>query len=265
MTSMKPTPFIHLIADYGTGDLAFSEVIQRLHRELPQAHILPTSVPAFSTIATGFVLAQLALNDPTPGMAIYSNTAPRKDDDQKRDKNAGEHLMFAQLDNGVQLTAVNAQFAFSFLKPHLKDFRPVKVANQGSQFRSRDFYPQAFAKIIQGETSLLGETMSLDSIPDIPKNRLMFVDGYGNIKTTIRQSDVPYAPGEKIRIKIADNTRTALYSDGIFAVKAGDLVFAPGSSGGKDRFMEISLRGSNAHQLFFEPHVESPIHFETLD
>ncbi len=46
--------FIQLVADYGVGDPAFSEVIQRLKSHLPIVEVNPTSVPAFSTLATGF-------------------------------------------------------------------------------------------------------------------------------------------------------------------------------------------------------------------
>jgi S-adenosylmethionine hydrolase len=263
---MNSSTFLHLITDYGTGDLAFAEVIQRLKFYLPNSYILPTSVPAFSTIATGFVIAQLALNEAPENLFIYSNTAPRKDDKKKRTNNAGEKLSFAKLDNGIEIVAVNAQYAFSFVKPHIKSFHLITIPNHGSQFRSRDFYPEAVAGIIQGKyDKYLGDSIDIATIPEIPTNKIVYIDGYGNIKTTIRSSQVPYSPGEKIRITIDNHVRTAVYSDGIFAVKYGDLVFAPGSSGGKDRFMEISLRGSSAKRLFFDPVVESDINFERFE
>ena len=52
---------VSLIADYGTGDPAFIEVTQRLLMMLPQAQIHSLSVPPFSTLATGFWIAQLGL------------------------------------------------------------------------------------------------------------------------------------------------------------------------------------------------------------
>ena len=36
---------VHIIADYGYGDLAFAEVVQRLKRHLPDAEPLLTPVP----------------------------------------------------------------------------------------------------------------------------------------------------------------------------------------------------------------------------
>jgi hypothetical protein len=53
--------FINLIADYGTGDPAFSEVAQRLQMMLLQARTNLLSVLPFSTLATGFWIAQLSL------------------------------------------------------------------------------------------------------------------------------------------------------------------------------------------------------------
>ena len=42
---------VHLIADYGQGDLAFAEVVQRLKCYLPDAEPVLTPVPPFSTLA----------------------------------------------------------------------------------------------------------------------------------------------------------------------------------------------------------------------
>jgi len=257
---------IHLIADYGqVGDLAFAEVYQRLQGLNPEDTILPVSVPAFSTLTTGFLLGQLALNDPTDGMVIYSNTAPRRDDTEKRHENVGEPFAYAKLNNGVTICAVHAKYAFSFVKDQLEEFGMVNVANKGSQFRSRDFYPASATAIFNGDKSAFGEKLDLSHIPEVPKNQILYIDGYGNIKTTIRQSEVEFFPGEKIRININGNVRTGVYADGNFEVKTGDLAFAPGSSGGSDRFMEIFLRGGSAKEMFFDPRVESDIMLERFE
>jgi len=46
----EPGMLIHIIADYGHGDLAFAEVVQRLKLHLPEAEPFLTPVPAFSTL-----------------------------------------------------------------------------------------------------------------------------------------------------------------------------------------------------------------------
>jgi hypothetical protein len=216
-------------------------------------------------LATGFVIAQLALNQPAANMYIYSNTAPRKDDTEKRHENVGEPFAYALLDNGVEVAAVHAGYAFSFLRPNIKEFKVLNVENKGSQFRSRDFYPEAFARVVKKDANVFGEKLKLTDILEIPKNKIIYVDGYGNIKTSIRQSEVRFKSGEKIRISVNGNVRTGVYADANFEVKTGDLAFAPGSSGGNNRFMEIFLRGSQANKLFFDPPIESEISFERFE
>ena len=44
---------VHIIADYGFGDLAFAEVVQRIKLHLPDAQAILTPVPAFATLAAG--------------------------------------------------------------------------------------------------------------------------------------------------------------------------------------------------------------------
>ena len=51
---------VHIVADYGQGDLAFAEVVQRLKLHLPDAEPVLTPVPPFCTLAAGFCIAQLA-------------------------------------------------------------------------------------------------------------------------------------------------------------------------------------------------------------
>lgn len=49
-----------VVADYGTGDLAFAEVRQRLALLLPEADVTAIAVPPFDTVSAGFCVAQLA-------------------------------------------------------------------------------------------------------------------------------------------------------------------------------------------------------------
>src|SRR3954465_13126120 len=81
---------VHIIADYGpVGDLAFAEVVQRIKLHLPDAEPVLTPVPPFSTLAAGFCVAQLGLNEAPAGTLIYHNVAPRADDEEVRVGNAG--------------------------------------------------------------------------------------------------------------------------------------------------------------------------------
>jgi len=254
---MTKATTIHIIADYGVGDPSFGEVIQKFHRLSPGITCIPTSVPAFSTIATGFWTTQYALVNPIPDMMIFTNTAPRKDNKEKRVSNEGEGLIYAVLTNGVRVIGVNSGYCFSFIKPYIKTIHQVNVANKGSQFRSRDFYPDAVVGIARKEKKWIGNAIPVTSIPDVPSSRIAWIDGYGNMKTTIRKSEVHMTPGQPVIVTIDDMKRTAFFTDGSFSVREGELAFAPGSSGGDDRFMELFLRGLSAWVEFGKPHIET--------
>lgn len=261
---MKPL-FIQLIADYGVGDGAFGEVTQKLMGlTSSNAIVYQTSVPAFSTVATGFWTAQYGLMNPVLDGIIYTNTAPRKDTKVSRDRNEGEKLVYAKLKNGMRIVGVNAGYCFSFVKNEIAEFNEIVVANKGSQFRSRDFYPEAVVGIANGDTKFIGEKMDISSIPDVPSSSIAWIDGYGNIKTTMRLSQAKFASGQTILVNLNGIKRTAYFTDGTFSVNEGELAFAPGSSGGEDRFMEIFLRGLSAAKEFGKPKVEQEFTVEAV-
>src|SRR5919112_2546471 len=83
---------VTVVADYGTGDLAFAEVRQRLALLLPEADVAAIPVPPFDTVSAGFCVAQLAFGEGPPDRVIYANVAPRQDEDEPREDNAGERL-----------------------------------------------------------------------------------------------------------------------------------------------------------------------------
>ena len=258
--------FVNLIADYGTGDPAFTEVTQRLLAALPASQIYPLSVPPFSTLATGFWIAQLSLNPGPQERLVYHNCAPRQDDKQGRRDNEGEGLTYALLSNGVQVVGVNAGYTLSFIKHHAKVLHMVKVSRGGSQFRSRDVFPSAAAAIVNGDHSLLGEVLHPDQIPDAPQDRVAWTDGYGNIKTSIPAHTISLQPETKVVIRVGDVVSDAVYSDGSFRVSEGTLAFAPGSSGWQAadggeplRWMELFLRGGSAWERFGRPRVNQVV------
>jgi hypothetical protein len=261
MTETTPI-FVHIIADYGpVSDMAFAEVRQALRYEMRDkiAHMESSSVPAFDTIATGFKLAQLAINDRLGGRQFYYvNTAPRRDTNKARENNEGEGLVYAKLKNGVEIVAVNSGYSLSFIKEHAQMLRVINCSAEGSQFRSRDVFPAAFGLIVHGDYSQLG-TNILDSIPEAPENAIAYVDGYGNIKTTIDVKKIEASKGKSVTIIINGQSHDARISDGIFQSVEGDLVMSAGSSGWMHtdstrlQFVEISLRGSSAAAKFNLP------------
>jgi hypothetical protein len=256
---------VHIIADYGAGDLAFAEVVQRLKLHLPDAEPILMPVPAFATVAAGFCIAQLGLHAAPPGTLIYHNVAPREDDPAVRTANEGERLAFAKLPTGVRVVGVNAGYAFSFIKDAAEELRWVTTPAEGSQFRSRDLFPQAAAAIALGRTEMLGDDIDKHSVPEPPLSVVAYVDGYGNIKTTIPYQAGTVAPGRRVQVEINHRQHDAVVSDGAFAVPDGQLAFAPGSSGwrggdGKPvQWIEIFFRGGNAWELFACPPIGAQV------
>ena len=252
---------VHIIADYGYGDLAFAEVVQRLKRHLPDAEPLLTPVPPFATLAAGFCIAQLGLNDAPAGTLIYHNVAPRADDAEPRADNAGERLAFARLRTGVRVIGVNAGYAFAFVREEAEELRWAAVADAGSQFRSRDLFPSLAGAIALGHPEALADVIPLTAIPEVPPNCIAYIDGYGNLKTTIPQGALGAPPGTVLRVRIGRVERDAVLSQDSFAVEPGQLACAPGSSGWRDatgterRWMEIFLRGGNAWEAFGRPPI----------
>lgn len=237
-------PFLHIVADYGTQDPSFGEVLQRLHGGIfdLQPTIFTTSVAFSDTMAGGFWIYQYALGKSKGPLFIYGNIAPRRVQRTAMKNNSGEGLKYAKLANGTEIVAVNSEYVFSFVKPYMQDFKEINVSNQGTQFRSRDNYPTILSSIMHGKYESLAENLSTSLIPDVPKNRVAWTDGCGNIKTTIRKSQVPFPVGTKVRIELNGVMWSGIVADGTFSVNHGELAFSPGSSGYEDPFMEIFLR-----------------------
>lgn len=252
---------VHLIADYGHGDLAFAEVRQRLATLLPTAEVFATPVPAFDTISAGFCAAQLALGDQPGERIIYTNVAPRADRRDPRPGNQGERLVAAVCTNGVLVVGVNSQHSFSFVRAEAS-VHHVDVGDAGSQFRSRDLFPAVVARLARGDHDLLGEELDAALIPPPPEHAVAYVDGYGNLKTT--WTEAPAEIGQQVEVAVNGASAAATVSDGAFAVGEGEMSFAPGSSGwdgtgGGRRFYELLLRGASASDRLGRPRAGDPV------
>lgn len=259
---------IHLIADFGPQDLAFAEVTQRLLRLLPGATVVSTPVPAFATLAAGFVAAQLAAAEAPDGTLVFVNVAPRRDDASPRRDNDGERLLWAVLPSGVQVVGVDAGEAFSFLAEVASEIRPLRWPTAGSQFRSRDLFPEAIARVLAGEPEMLGPAIDPAELPAVPEGRVAYVDGFGNVKTTWRWGALPAGlkVGDVLRVEVGETGRPGRLVEGSFAVAEGELAVAPGSSGylgaaGTEptRWVELFLRGGNAAEALGGPRPGDPV------
>lgn len=265
---------VYLIADYGDlHDLAFAEVIQKLYAELDgqDAHIKAFSVPAFDTVATGFALAQTAINSKLGKKhKFYVNTAPRKDDLAPRVKNSGEGLAYARLFNGVEIVAVNSGYSLSFIKEAAEEIRLIHCATDGSQFRSRDIFPPSFGLIAKGDYSQLGEDIR-DAVPEFPQGVVCYTDGYGNMKCSIDPETLNPLKGHDVTLDINGRHQVARVAEGIFGVADGQFCFSAGSAGwtlpnGKKRsFSEVVQRGGNAAKMFGKPPGGIPVEWRDIE
>ena len=248
-----------VVADYGVGDLAFAEVRQRLALLLPEAEVTAIPVPPFDTVSAGFCLAQLAFGAGPADRVLYANVAPRQDEDEAREDNAGERLVAARLPSGVLVVGVAAGASMSFLADEGVPLHAVRVADAGSQFRSRDVFPDALAALVRGEDDMLGDPIT---VGPAPVRSVVYTDGYGNLKTS--WYDAPADVGTRLRLRIGDVEQDVIVSDGVFAVPAGEISFAPGSSGwphgdGRRSSYEIFARGRDAAELFGGPAAGTPV------
>lgn len=245
--------FVHLIADYGASDPAFSEVVHRLKAEDPSVSVQTTEVPPLSTVATGFWIEQLGLHNPSfDDLLVYSNTAPRTEDTTPHRAGEGGQLCYLELENGVPVVAVDAGYNLSFIRDAVREFREVDTPATTSQFRSRDVFPKRVIEIANGNMDSLGADRSPQEIPSKPGQTVCHVDGYGNIKTSTPSSTVD-ADGDEITIRIDAETRDVVVRDAVPEVEEGTLAMIPGSAGGTDPYEEILLRGGSAAMEFDQP------------
>lgn len=249
---------INIIADYGgrrAPDHAFNEVRSTLRGQLTddqnaRVDIDTQPVHKYATIETGFWIAQIGLYNAHPRLLIFSNTAPRGEDEATRNDGVTwqgdekQPLVYAELDNGIPVFAVHAGYNLSFIKERARRIVRVNVQNTGTQFRSRDIYTQAVAAYITGDTSIISdEPIDPETIPDVPENRVATTDGYENLKTTIRKTRVPQEVLRSPFVEVIFNGRRnfALNTlvDGVKGTK-GQLCVNAGSSGDKeDPYVEI--------------------------
>ena len=239
---------LHVICDYAPNGLEFAEISNMLQYHLVNPHgvrIHPTSVPSLDTMAVGFVTAQVALAPHKGKRFIYGNAAPRRETSAAMTKNIDHGIKYARLDNGVEIVNVYSEFAFGFVKEHIVEFRDIDCPDAGSQFRSRDFFPERVARLIDGDRSVLTRELDVKDISTIPNNLTAWTDGFGNIKTTMRHSDV-----KKMKLKVGDKVQVILngvsmlgvIAKGGFTVPRGVLAVNTGSSGYDDPFVEFFLR-----------------------
>lgn len=261
---------VQIIADYAPGDLAFAEMVSQLTKHTPpNTRWHTTTVESFNTVATGFLVAQLGL---VSGMKdhifVYANCAPRQDDLIARENNEGEGLLYGISKTGVPMLVVNSGFSLSFVKEHLSELWQLETPRAGSQFRSRDIFPEYVGRFLKGDRGALVKQLDpQEVVPDPPESRIAYVDSFGNLKTTMRKGcDTldSLEEGQRVEITVNGIARVATVAGGSFQVSQGDIAFAPGSSGYDRPFWEIFQRGGSAWLTYGNPRSGAPIECRPL-
>lgn len=236
------------MCDYASDGLEFAEIVTRLRDQLSDPNsvmIHQTATPPLDTIAVGFVTAQLALAPGQQRTVIFGNSAPRRDRHDEAAENRGRGLQYVRLSNGVEIITVSSEFALGFVREDVVEYREVDCPDAGSQFRSRDFFPQRVAAVVNGDRSVLGEELDPATIDRVPSDLVAWTDGFGNIKTSMRRSHLSaagYATGDRVLVTLNGVTLAGVVAVGGFTVERGVLAVSAGSSGYADPFVELFLR-----------------------
>jgi hypothetical protein len=251
-------------------------------------------VAPFNTVETGYMLARRALNplSPSARQVFFVNTAPRMDDPGARRTNQGEGFVRAELRNGKQVFAVNSGHTLSFVKPEIRRLNRLNVPDSADdipllvealraahaaaggagqigagQFRSGYVYPIVVARALSGDDAplapafdaLVGHELDPAAIPDLPDDRVVFRDGYGNFKTSIRPEALAGHFDGLAVVACQGAEIVAHVKPAIFDVPLHHFSLAPGSTilaysdGSRRQFVELVLRGGHAAKAFPEP------------
>ncbi len=239
-----------VIADYCSDTLVTQELRSAIEGYLKDPSGVNLSfVASFpSTIHTAYLLNQVITTEERYGRphetVIFVNTDPRLERHEKADHAEGSRGLIIKLKSGLIVTGPNAGYCFSLIIDKIERIYTYSGLEKGSQFRSRDNYPPLLANLMDYlEEDLDLQEASESLIPNYSKHHVGHIDNYGNLKTTIAQSQLKgkFEYGDNIEITISGARQNAKYVDNLFGGSVGELVIYPGSSGNpEDRFLEIS-------------------------
>jgi hypothetical protein len=240
-----------VVADWASDSLTTQEVRTTVEGFLQApAHAEMSFVcTTTSTIHTSFLLAQLVEIEERYGRPLdtvfFQNTDPRLDTTNPVEKTKGAELLIIRLKSGIHLLGPNAGYDFSMIKDKIEVVYKYPGLDTGSQFRSRDLYSRVTAHLMDSlEDELELEETHSNLIPQLDEMYIGHIDPYGNIKTTIKETQLKgkYSYEDMITLDIHGQSMEAHYVTNLFAGDPDELVIYPGASGVKDDpFMEIAI------------------------
>tara|TARA_R110002095_G_scaffold130981_4_gene113795 strand:+ start:1229 stop:2371 length:1143 start_codon:yes stop_codon:yes gene_type:complete len=283
------------ISDNGAAaDLAIGEIqvnladihriVTTLSEETPPQRIYH-DVPGQDWRAAAFDLAQLSrFRISGAGNAFFVNCAPRLEQRGVEGNNKGENVYVAMLPGGAVASGVSPH-SFAFFRDLVEEddleIYRVDVQTEGSQFRSRDFFPW-FSEILaynlgdkaEGWKDDLSveerraflqqfnfidteDKLELKDIPDLTRQPVVArTDVHGNLKLSISTSDAkPEWLGKPLQVTVKGQTFEAEIRKNMFDASSDRRGISTGSSGQfpdsskpDPRFLEIAIIGKSLRE-----------------
>lgn len=253
---------LQLVADYGPGDLAFAELLQCLALVLPDAEVRATRVPPGDTLAAGFCVARLALGDGPADRLVLHDVVARPASP------SADLLCFARGHDGVAVIGPNHGWSWSFVVDEVCGPCYLEVpASTPARGRSPELLAAAVVRIAARQPHALRGPVPRAEVAPLPGRAVAYVDGDGNLATTMAQA--PAALGSRLRIRIGLVSAPARIAAAGERLPDGELVLRPASSGwplrggGRCRLVELHLPGGSAAARFDDPPIGAPIAVET--
>lgn len=266
-----------LVADYGDG-LAFTEVEEEIRDCCgPNTPISRVPVTRFSTIATGFAIAQLCRKPRPRPPVVYFNTDPRTHNEEPKPDNGGAPFVYFRTTTGAEGIGPNAGNVLTILREQISVLRLVLYERLlTSPFNSRDVFPAVLHALVNrtlfnhgsGTIPCLGRVLDQNDrtvIPPLPNpvttpggwsTLAGWKDGYGNVKLTAQASaltGVDFGTILQVQVnrkgeRITQEPVLLPYLPGDFTGTVGTLALVCGSSGPRhDPYLELFLPCQHPH------------------
>lgn len=240
-----------VVADWADDSLNRQEIISALDGFLKKPDDMNvtfvSSTP--STIHTAFLVSQIVENEERYGRplntVIFQNTDPRIQTTESVKGAKGAEFIIAKLKSGLWICGPNAGYDYSLIKDKVDEIFHYEGLSEGSQFRSRDLYARVAAHLMDAMEDELDLTeISTNAIPPLVGYYIAHIDNHGNIKTTLKLSDLKgkYEFGDFVDVEINKVRKKVEFVDNLFGSSPGKLVIYPGSAGKfENPYLEISI------------------------
>jgi hypothetical protein len=228
------TRLIQLVADYGPGDLAYAETVQRLAFVSPDVQVCPTRVPPADSLAAGLCVAHLALTaGPGDRLVVGDVSGPTGD----------ARLWIGRTPDGALVVGADRGWAWSFVAPGLSELCALDV-------RADAELALAVRHALGCHSHAIAAVIERTHVAPPPDCVVVWTDRAGNLQTTLAA-----APGERLVVRIGDCREPVRLSDGRREPAAGELVLEPGIRG----LHRLTLGGGSAAERFDGPAAGTPV------